>query len=493
MMKTTWIQKVRLSGLLGGLLVFATTGIAQEQAPLISELLEEGVYQEEANGDLDAAISLYQQIVESEQVSRPKAAEAQYRLAACYQKQGRTDLAVESFEALVDNYPNQTEWVDAALVHLPKPFEPGPIPWVDGESGIFDIRLPTGAVVGYVFYRTEFIETGGRELWKITNLTMGGMEMITSVTIDPITQAPVHGYFSGDGSPEKAVSWEFDEGRVRSLYGEDPEEKVTQLDGPVIDNLQAQYMVRQFPVEVGFSTERAIFVGMTGMVIPVRFSNLAIEEVETPLGVIECVKTEIDLDVQKQTIWTSTDASRQLVKFQAGGVEIVVSRFEVVESGELQTYRNDALGVEVDLPADWGYFKSGKGENIDRSRIEVRKADDLASYSVTINRKTADESETAPTDAEAARATAENHIKEYERKVEGFVLNEGSWDTAPSAGGERVSFTGELRRHSRDRMVKKSIVKTGDLSIVFTMRCDADESAECEPVFDAIVDSLRVD
>ena len=479
---------------MGGLIVLGTTGFAQEQAPLISELLEEGVYQEEANGDLAAAILLYRQIVESEQVSRSKAAEAQYRLAVCYQKQGKTDLAVESFEALVKNYPNQTEWVDAALVLLPEPFEPGLIPWVDGETGVFDIRLPTGAVVGYNFYRTELIEKEGRELWQITSRTLAGVDMINTVEIDPITQAPVYGYFSGDGSPDKQVSWWFDQGQVRSIFGEDPEEKSTPLEAPVIDNLQAQYLVRQFPIEVGFSTEQTIFVGMTGTIIPVRFTNLAIEEVETPLGVFECVKTEIDLDVQQQTIWTSTDASRQLVRFQVGGVEMMVSRYEVVEPGETQTYRNDELGVEVDLPADWGVFNNpGMDGNPDRARIEVRKADDLASYSVTISRKTADESESAPSDAEEARTIAEKQIKEYERKVEGFSLNENSFDVAALAGGERVSFTGELRRKDRDRMVKKAIVKKGDLAIVFTMRCDVDESAGHEPGFDAIVDSLRLD
>jgi len=57
-MKNTWIRKERLSWLLGGLLVLTTTGFAQEVVPLASELLEEGVYQEEAKGDFGAAIAL---------------------------------------------------------------------------------------------------------------------------------------------------------------------------------------------------------------------------------------------------------------------------------------------------------------------------------------------------------------------------------------------------------------------------------------------------
>ncbi len=118
-MKNTWIRKERLSWLLGGLIVFTATGFPQDDVPLASELLEEGVYQEEAKGDLGAAISLYQQVVESDQASRPRAAEAQYRLAVCYQKQGNATLAVRAFEALIANYPNQTDWVETAMEHLP--------------------------------------------------------------------------------------------------------------------------------------------------------------------------------------------------------------------------------------------------------------------------------------------------------------------------------------------------------------------------------------
>lgn len=493
-MKHTTIRRSCSCGLWIGLTLLATTGSAAGEKPLLSELLEAGVYQEEAVGDLEAAIGLYQQVVGADEINRPLAAEAQYRLAVCYQKQGNQSMAVRAFEALVKNYPNQTRWVDEALKHLPKPFEPGLIPWVDGETEVLEIRLPTGAVVGYSFYRTERVNQGGRDLWRITNRTLASVDLITTVEIDPASQKPVFGYFSGDGAPDKAIRWWFDDDQIRSIYGEDPEEKITPFDGRVIDNLQAQYLVRQLPIEVGFSTQQTIFVGMSGALVPVQFTVVAVETIETPLGNFEAAKTEIDLGVQKQYIWTSTDRDRRLLKFKVGGVEILASRFEVVEPGEIQTYRNGDMNLEIDLPADWGVFNNPEHDDkTKRARIEIRMADDMTSYSVTMNRDSTQESETAPPVTEDARKIAENHIKGYEREAESFVVDEGSWEAGPLAGGEMVSFSGEMRKGDQEMTVKKVVVKVGDLAVVFTMRSHSDGFAEREPGFDRIFESLRVD
>ncbi|MEZ5277957.1 MAG: tetratricopeptide repeat protein [Opitutaceae bacterium] len=490
-MRNTQIQKYRSGWLLGAMLLFAATGNAQDDKPLVSELLEAGVYQEEARGDLDAAIALYQQVVDSDEISRPKAAEAQYRLAVCYQKQGNNAMAVRSFEALVKNFPNQTEWVDAALAHLPKPFEPELIPWVDGETELMEIRLPTGSVVGYSFYRTEKVVREGRDLWQITNRTLANADIITKVEIDPVTQAPVYGYFNGGGDT-KEISWWFDEDQIRSIYGDDPEEKTTPTSGRVIDNLQAHYLVRQMPMEVGFSTQQSIFVGMTGNLIPVTFTVKAVEEVETPLGVFECVQTEIDLAVQKQTIWTSTDASRRLIKFKAGGVEIVASRYAVVEPGEVQTFVQEAMGLAFDVPAEWGIFKN-PGNDDSQVRLEIREAGSPVSIQFLANRDDSEEAADAVSAVKKAREIAEKQVERFQKRDNSFIVNEESWESLEVPGAAGVSVTGNLEEFGQAKTLKKVVLRTDNLTIVFNMGCASDQFDDTEPAFDAMVGSLRVD
>ena len=72
-------------------------------------LLEKGIYLEETAGDLDAAVKVYQKVVEQAAAGRKYAAEAQYRLGSCYLKQKKIDLAVETLRGLAQLYPDQKE------------------------------------------------------------------------------------------------------------------------------------------------------------------------------------------------------------------------------------------------------------------------------------------------------------------------------------------------------------------------------------------------
>jgi len=79
-----------------------------------SVMLEKGVYYEETKGDLDAAIAVYEAIVAGEEAGRRYAAEAQYRLGACYLKKGEREKATAAFNAVLSKYPDQAEMVEAA-------------------------------------------------------------------------------------------------------------------------------------------------------------------------------------------------------------------------------------------------------------------------------------------------------------------------------------------------------------------------------------------
>ena len=117
----------------GMIIVIATAAAlglcVSAHAESASVMLEKGVYYEETKGDLDAAIAVYEAIVAGEEASRRYAAEAQYRLGACYLKKGEKDKATAAFNAVVSKYPDQTEMVQAAereLEALPAP--PGWVP-----------------------------------------------------------------------------------------------------------------------------------------------------------------------------------------------------------------------------------------------------------------------------------------------------------------------------------------------------------------------------
>src|ERR1017187_6275914 len=110
-MKTTLTLLTVFTILVTGMSV----GIRAQTAPASpSELLEKGIYAQDTKGDLDSAIAIYQQLVAEHDINRSLAAQAQFRLGQCYQKQNRTADATAAFQKLVHDYPSETNLVAQA-------------------------------------------------------------------------------------------------------------------------------------------------------------------------------------------------------------------------------------------------------------------------------------------------------------------------------------------------------------------------------------------
>src|SRR5581483_1223324 len=80
---------------------------AAEASP--SELLEKGIYAEETKGDVDAAITIYQQLLAETKAIQSLTAQAQFRLAQCYLKKNKTAEANAAFEKLIHDFPNEKD------------------------------------------------------------------------------------------------------------------------------------------------------------------------------------------------------------------------------------------------------------------------------------------------------------------------------------------------------------------------------------------------
>jgi tetratricopeptide (TPR) repeat protein len=69
--------------------------------------LQEGLYAEEIEGDLDAAIKIYKQIAADKSAGSRYAAQAMYRLGICYQKKQDRQKAKATFEKLIARFPKE--------------------------------------------------------------------------------------------------------------------------------------------------------------------------------------------------------------------------------------------------------------------------------------------------------------------------------------------------------------------------------------------------
>jgi tetratricopeptide (TPR) repeat protein len=101
------------------LLLAALSTRSVSQGLTASELLQRGIYLEETVGDLDAAMGIYKQVVQMPAVSRVNAAQAEYRMGLCQQKQGHRPEAINTFQKLIREYPEQAAIVAKAREFLP--------------------------------------------------------------------------------------------------------------------------------------------------------------------------------------------------------------------------------------------------------------------------------------------------------------------------------------------------------------------------------------
>ena len=101
---------------------FCTLGLVINFGSLFSqqsagELFEKALYVEEAQGDLEKAIGLYQQILKKFSESRDVCAKAQLKIGLCYEKLGNTE-AIKAFELVLKNFADRPDEVAIARERL---------------------------------------------------------------------------------------------------------------------------------------------------------------------------------------------------------------------------------------------------------------------------------------------------------------------------------------------------------------------------------------
>ncbi len=78
-------------------------------ADVLTEKLQRGLFEEEANHNLDAAIKEYQAVVAQSDEQRKVIATALFRLGECYRKLGRTNEATAQYQRLLRDFSDQEQ------------------------------------------------------------------------------------------------------------------------------------------------------------------------------------------------------------------------------------------------------------------------------------------------------------------------------------------------------------------------------------------------
>ncbi|MCX5643845.1 MAG: tetratricopeptide repeat protein [Phycisphaerae bacterium] len=109
-LKLQWISGV----VFALMLVVVSSAYAQQNA---GALLQSGLYKEEVNGDLEAAIKIYERVLKDFPKDRLVAAKAQLHIGLCYEKLGTAE-ARKAYESVVRDFADQSDIVAQARVRL---------------------------------------------------------------------------------------------------------------------------------------------------------------------------------------------------------------------------------------------------------------------------------------------------------------------------------------------------------------------------------------
>src|SRR5437763_14659178 len=94
----SWSQHTSMKKLIPPTVAAALAFFFVSSAPATespSVLLQKGIYAEETEGNLDSAIRIYEQIAAEAATNRAVVAQAQYRLALCYQRKNNREQAIK--------------------------------------------------------------------------------------------------------------------------------------------------------------------------------------------------------------------------------------------------------------------------------------------------------------------------------------------------------------------------------------------------------------
>src|SRR5262245_13593871 len=92
-------------------LAILVLGRGTRAAEGLTQALQHGLYEEEANQNLDAAIRAYQSVITQSEEQRKVVATALFRLGECYRKLGKTNEASAQYQRVIRDCSEQEQLV----------------------------------------------------------------------------------------------------------------------------------------------------------------------------------------------------------------------------------------------------------------------------------------------------------------------------------------------------------------------------------------------
>lgn len=484
------VKRIAFLAVVAALLLAGSAAVAQSA----SELLEQGIYTEETVGDLDKAIEIYKKVVAESKMAEAAAAEAQYRLGQCLLKQQKPAEAKAAFQKLIDEYPDQKDWVAKAREHVPAEsgLELLPAPWKDGE--FMQLTLKMGQIdLGSLIWSVEAAQRDGRDIWRMKTIRFvlegGENRGLSIVDVDKATLQPLWstfrhtliGHTDADYKPGGATVTQYKDGK--------PSVREVTLDKVYYDNEEGTELFRCLPWAEGYKATVPIYASFGGGQIPIETEVVGKETVEVKAGKFDCFK--VLLRPVNQFFWYSADANRYLVKLEVGGMTAELEQIGYNKPDQTRPYRDEELGFSLALPAGWYAF--GFSLPSEPGEAGAKRVFLIDPEAAAMNFVRVEKTESVSGEAKkSARAWAEERIKKTSMVLKDFQVRPDTWKEQTVAGLPAVSVVGDYTEGPNKKTLYSVCVLGKETAAQLAiMGCRPDDLQRLAAEFDKIVESYQ--
>ena len=453
-----------------------------------AEALEKGIYNEETTGNLDEAIKHYRQVLSDALKTEGLAAQAQYRLGRCLNKQGKKKAAVEAFKTLIRKYPDQKELVAKAQEMLPGQLKLLPAPWKSGERLTLTMMLPGGQRIGIIGCAVKAGKRDGKDVWEmgVRRYIAGGMNSgVSTVIIDQKTNRPIETLWDHTLLGRSTAKWSDSKVVITKTTRDGKLETTTvEFDSPFYSNDQWMFGFRQLPLKMGYKTEVPVRVSFTGgNAIGIEVEVTKKEKITTPVGTFDCFKVETNIG---QTFWISDTPERYMAKFEGGGVEALLTSIDHDKPVKLW---NEKLKVAATVPAGWFHYASSSANDEASGEFRLIAPDKFLAASVKVRKKTLLSSD----ERESPDAWADSLIQTSKDAFKNSNVRKDSRKAVQFAGADGVTLAIDYKATGRNRTSAAALAFKGELAIEVEVSCEADVYNKSVNTFDEIRKSVTVD
>lgn len=415
-----------------------------EPAETAAERLERGVFLQENEKDLDAAIREFEGVLRNEAKAASHGAEARFRLIQCYLEKENEKAAAEQLEKLKSSYPPENRWVKQAIELLESPLVLGPAPWKSGEVLTYDIAGPGGQSLGRMLSAIAMEDLNGAPVWVSYFIRAAEVTSLSRARFDTGSFLPIEARSFVESFGDSTLEFPSSGGVVArdSVSGKE----LWKSDGkalagaprPLFDNDQTVQILRLIPQEIGTKHAIHVVMGLNAAPIPFDMEVTAHEEITTPAGTFPCAKIETNLN---QTFWISTDEHRHLVRIGLGVVNVDLISIATRDPAKGEVVRSEHFGAKIALAGNW--LRLPPVDNDEVFRMNILSTDFAPLRAMLEINRTKNLVEAA---RESSRAFADTFLANRTGRTDEFTLDEDSWQEGSVAGIDTVSVMTREKR-----------------------------------------------